>query len=259
MQELVSEKLVGELRERMGDILAAVQLLTPLVEEKGEERDRGYLAVMNKSLYRLVRTIHHLETCAGKYGYEPAPLDLAGMCRDLCRSCEYPAEILGVSFDWSLGESGLVALGDEHLLELALLNLLSNAFEAAGRGGHVTLKEESGNGRWTVTIRDDGKGLRQEKKPEDPFLKTAGGVGLGLEAARKAIELHDGVLVLENREGHGVRAVVSLPLRKPEGNYEKENHLLQELGRDYRGGFSPLLVEFSPLLPAENFSIEDLE
>lgn len=259
MEDLLSEKLLGELRDRMSDMMAAMQLLIPLVRDKGSKHDREYLAAMNKSLYRLLRTIHHAEVCGGESAFHPEPLDLAGLCRDLSRRCEPMAKLLGVCFDWSLSESGLIALGDDHLLEMALLNLLVNAFEAAGRGGHVTLKEEAGNGRWTVTVWDDGPGLQGTQPPADPFLKTPGGIGLGLETARKAAQLHGGALVLEDGEGDGVRAVLSLPLQKPGKELGGEKDSLRDGGRDYRGGFSPTLVEFSPLLPAESFSFEDTE
>lgn len=61
MEHHADDKLIGQLREQVNNLLAAVQLFTPLVREKGTDRDREYLAVMNQSLYRLLRTISHME------------------------------------------------------------------------------------------------------------------------------------------------------------------------------------------------------
>ena len=57
MEQKTAEKLIRELREQANDLMAAAQLLAPLVRERGEERDGMVLASMEKSLYCLVRTV----------------------------------------------------------------------------------------------------------------------------------------------------------------------------------------------------------
>lgn len=251
MDELRTEKLLAQVRDRLGDAMAALELLTPLVESAGSGRDRKYLEAVNKSLYCLLRLIHHVDACTGKPALEERPIDLAGLCGEVGDGCIPIARRLGVRFTWSQTDSSVISLGDDHLLELAILNLLSNAFEAAGEGGQVSMTGKLEKGRWTVTVEDDGPGLQNREPPEDPFLKEPGGVGLGLVAARRVAELHGGVLVLNSAAGGGIRAVLSLPIRKPEPG------LVREHRAEYRGGYSPILVEFAPLLPADCFSIGD--
>lgn len=248
--------LLRELRDRMSDMLAAIELLTPLVREKGEPEDRVYLAALNKSLYRILRIIHHMGICSEEPLFQPEPLDVAGLCRDLGRQCEAMGRALQVNFHCSLTKESVLTVADDHLLEMALLNMLTNAFEAAGPGGEVTLRGSLSDGRWIVTVEDNGPGLRVPEEGEDPLLKRPGGLGLGLEVARKALSLHSGVLMLDNGEPGGVRAVMSLPVRKP----TKEELLRSPAPRaDLRGGFSSVLVEFSPLLPMESYFAEELE
>ncbi len=264
MEDLRKEKFLSEVRDRISDAMAAVQLLTPLVREKGDGRDREYLAAMTKSFYRLLRLIHHMEVCQQETLSRPEALDLAGLCRDVCDQCMPMAKKLDISFDWTLSDSSVLSMGSDHLLSVALLNILTNAFEAAGPGGHVSLGGARENGYWKVTVTDDGPGLRKPEQVRDPFLKQPGGVGLGLEAVRKVAGLHGGVLLLEDRKGStpegetdsGVRAVLALPVQKPTGG-----EILREprIRMDFRGGFSPILVEFSTLLPLDEFSIEDTE
>lgn len=104
------------------------------------------------------------------------------------------------------------------------------------------------------TVRDDGPGLREEEAG-DPLLFRRNGLGLGLRAARRAAQLHDGALVLENRETGGVRAVLSLPIKKGEGGLLKS----PAMGYDLAGGFSPVLVELSGVLPSRTFLPQSLE
>lgn len=255
MDENLADKLLFELRGRITDMMAAMQVLTPLVREKGDEKDRQYLAAMGKSLYRLLRSMRHLEVCEGKMDFRPEALDLAGLCRDVGGECESMAKLLDISFEWSLDQSSVISIGDGHLLELALLNMLANAFEAAGPGGRVTLRGEQKRGNWVVSVRDDGPGLRQSQEDEDPFLKKPGGVGLGREVTRTVAKLHGGRELLHSETGEGAEAVLSLPIRKP----EKEMVKGPIPPIDPKGGFSSTLVEFSPLLPMESFSIEATE
>lgn len=257
MDEELARKLLEELTERAGSILAAIQPLSTLVEEKGGERDKGYLSLMNKNLYRLLRTIFHLEAVAPDPGFAPEYLDLAGLCRDLCRQVESMAKLLDVTFDWALEPESLLSMADEQLVELALLNLLANALEAAGQGGKVTLRAAADGKTWRVSVQDDGAGLQLSDPEASPLLKQPGGLGLGLTAARRAAQCHGGNVVLDNGKSGGLRAVLSLPIRKPDGESGKLG--TSPPRRDRWGGYSPLLVELSPLLPPDAFDPKDLE
>ena len=100
MEQALNEKLLNELRERVSELLAATQLMSGLVREQGDEKDRKCLAVMNHSLYRMLRTIGHMELCREDTPFSPQVVDLAGLCRDLGREMERQAKELGVRFRW---------------------------------------------------------------------------------------------------------------------------------------------------------------
>lgn len=256
MENERSDRLTREFREQVNDLLAAAQLLAPLVREKGSRRDAECLAVMNKSLYQLMRTISHLELSQEELTFRAQVTDLAGICRELGSQVETLAQELKISFRWELEQENILSLADGPLLERAILNLLTNAFDSAGPGGQVSLRCSSSAGRCTIVVGDNGPGLQVRKPEEDPFLKQPGGVGLGLEAVRRIAQLHDGTLMLENRDGGGLRAVLALPIREPEEGLRMKTSRAQY---DRWGGFSPLLVEFSPLLPARSFLPDEIE
>ena len=256
MERKTSDKLILELRGQVNDLLAAAQLLTPLVREQGGAREEEYLASLNQGLYRLIRAVNHMELCREEEPvFHPQVIDVAGLCRDIGRQVELMAGELNISFQWETDREGVLSLADEALLEQAILNLISNAVQAAGPGGKVSLRCKTDKERFTVLVKDSGAGLNLEKG-DDPFLKLPGGVGLGLAAARRAAQLHGGVLMLEDGEEGGVLAVLSLPIRKPD---KSEGLKEPQMGYDRTGGFSPLLVELSPLLPFRCFMPEDVE
>lgn len=259
MEDETVGKLLGELRRQVNDLAAAVQLLSPLVNEHGQTADVGRLANANKSLYQLIRTICHLELCQNEDPvFCPREMDAMGLCRDLGREVEYPAELLGVEFDWQVGKQGQLALVDEQLLRLAVFNMLSNAFQAAGEGGWVKMRCTLGGGKMEVAVSDSGMGLQSAEGKENPLLAQKGaGLGLGLETARRVAFLHGGRLILGSAKDSGVRAVLSLPLRRGESDAGVKTGSGMDV--DIFGGYSPVMVEFSPLLKRDSFLKEQEE
>lgn len=107
--------------------------------------------------------------------------------------------------------------GDEALLERAFENLVRNAREAAGSGGHVWVDVARDGGAAVVTVSDDGPGLTAEQREKiRPFFTTkAGGLGLGLALALKIVRLHEGDMEFSSRAPRGLRVAVRLPVSGP--------------------------------------------
>lgn len=256
MEDRVSDKLIRQLRSQVNELSSAVQLLTPLVTERGRDADIDYLAIINKDLYQLIRTIYHLELCENKdHPFFPELTDVADLCRKLGREVESVAEKMEVSFTWRLDKEDVLTMADQGLLRLAVLNMLTNAFQAAGKGGRVVLRCGVAGGEVKIAVTDNGEGLELSGEDDNPLLKSDGGLGLGVESARKIAALHGGRLMLSSATESGVYSVLSLPIRKP----DKSEAIRQGLPIDHMGGYSPLLVEFSPLLGSESFLPEDIE
>ncbi len=264
-EKLLTEKLVTEIRDRVSDGMAAVDLLGTLVREKGSRKDQAYLEAISKSFHRLLRLIRHVEAYGTQAIDGDKTLDLAGLYRKLGRDGEDMAKLLGLNFSYTQpSDSSVISCGDDYLLEMAILNLMANAFEAAGPSGRVTMGGRLEGNRWIVTLEDNGPGLPRPDENEDPYLKTHSGVGLGLDTAHRIAELHEGVVMLNAPAEGGVQAVLSIPVKKPrtldgdEGtdvNDVKEAAAVNYMVRE--GGFAPTLLEFSHLLSKENFFPED--
>jgi len=113
------------------------------------------------------------------------------------------------------GGPALAVPGDPDQLDQLLINLVSNAVEAAAEtGGGVRIGWSAGGGTATITVEDDGPGVAETANLFVPFFTTKpAGSGIGLVLARQIAEAHGGSLVVRNRAaGHGAEAVVTLPL-----------------------------------------------
>lgn len=254
------ERLSLQLRRETATLSAALQRLDPTEEVPDEERAKRYLAAANQGLYRIIRLSDHLALTGGETDWQPRSMDLAGLCRETAEEVEGVCRMGGYDFTWSLETSGLLTVGDDRLLRRMLLCLVSNAMKAAGRTGKLGLKLSVRGDRAVVTVWNTGRTLGEQdvarmfggdlaSVPTDPMQ----GLGLGLEVVRRAAALHGGAVLAESREGV-TRCVVSLPIRKPE-----REEPLRTPRADYSGGFLPVLVELSDVLPPELYNFEDLQ
>jgi signal transduction histidine kinase len=196
--------IVHEVRNGLATIVGHARLLAPVPEAQDAARTiLQECEILEKVVRRFLDFIR-------EESLDLAPFDLRRfLTRVVGREarthprCQValPAEELGT------------ITGDEDLLERAFENLIRNALEAAGEGGHVRITVGRGNDRVRIFIEDDGPGLDPSLGPRPrPFVSTkAGGTGLGLPTAEKIVLLHAGVLRLEPAEPHGVRAWVELP------------------------------------------------
>ncbi|MEZ4226882.1 MAG: hybrid sensor histidine kinase/response regulator [Polyangiaceae bacterium] len=104
----------------------------------------------------------------------------------------------------------------------AVLNLLSNAVDAAAEGDHhVWLAVESSDDGVTIHVDDDGPGLPVDllERMFEPFATTkppGQGTGLGLAITRQIVADHGGDVHLTPREAGGMRATLWLPAFRPE-------------------------------------------
>jgi signal transduction histidine kinase len=100
-------------------------------------------------------------------------------------------------------------------LEMALLNLVTNAADAMGRGGTLTIDIRSESARVRVEVSDTGVGIPLEiiDRIFDPWVTTKArghGTGLGLAIVRDVVRAHGGTVAAHNRE-QGAVVAIDLP------------------------------------------------
>jgi signal transduction histidine kinase len=121
--------------------------------------------------------------------------------------------------------------GDPHQLRQIFINLLTNAFEALGGEGEVSIAavpfQEDGPAGGEpqgpmvqVEVADNGPGVPPEVVDRifSPFFTTKPqGSGLGLAIVRKIVDAHDGRIDIGAVNGGGTRFRVTLPVT---GNHQ---------------------------------------
>lgn len=111
-------------------------------------------------------------------------------------------------------------------LQRVLINLVTNARQAIGQAGSMSLKTsyDAADGRVVLMVRDSGPGIPPEILPRifEKFFTTKngpdasgkGGTGLGLAMCREIVEQVGGRIRVETAIGKGTAFVLRLPVAK---------------------------------------------
>ena len=108
---------------------------------------------------------------------------------------------------------------DREYLRQTLLNLILNSLQAMPEGGTLTLKANTSNGNFLVSVTDTGIGIVPENRRRifEPYFTTkAKGSGLGLAIARRIIEAHGGTITVSSETDQGCCFQIALPINRKE-------------------------------------------
>ncbi len=140
------------------------------------------------------------------------PVDLGAILQSLVADMADAGKHVSIE-----GEPDAVVAGRRLALKRAFSNLLDNAVKY---GGCAHLNVDANANGVSISIADTGPGIAVAdlERVMQPYVRLepsrnaqTGGFGLGLTIAKAIIEGHGGSLVLQNRPGGGLTAIVGLP------------------------------------------------
>jgi two-component system sensor histidine kinase CreC len=221
------ERYVQQLTHELKSPLSAIRGSAELLEEKvPEERRRRFLTHIRTEAGRIQDIVDRMLTLAAlennPHLLRTRRIQVADLVNAVIES-KRPlliAKIIEVATD--IAGSARVN-GDEFWIHQAVANLVQNAIDFSRPGGTITIAARTDGPMLRLSVEDGGTAIpvyAQEKifekfyslKRPDSGRKST---GLGLNLVRQVAVLHNGDIRLHNREGQGVRAVLSLPISGP--------------------------------------------
>jgi len=150
-------------------------------------------------------------------GLTTEPVRLDELVRVIVDDVHIEAERRRVELSLDLAETEMQ--GNPELLRRAIENILRNAIRYSPEGGSVQITLKRSGALHKFAVRDFGSGVPDEALMHifDPFYRvekdrgrTSGGVGLGLAIAKRAVELHHGLMRAFNQKP-GLVVEIDLP------------------------------------------------
>jgi two-component system, NtrC family, sensor histidine kinase PilS len=219
----LSASLAHEIKNPLASIRSAVEQLsrTGLNVEDREVLERLVVGESDR-LSRLLSEF--LEFSALKMGHSDQ-VDLAALARDcLALAAQHPERGERMTMEAVGTDRPVTVPGDPDLLHRAVFNLILNAVQFAGSEGVVRVEvQDRGECRGDGTgvrdpvclkVSDSGPGVDPDEVPRifDPFYtRRPGGSGLGLSLVHRAVEAHQGAVLVDRSPQGGAEFSLYLP------------------------------------------------
>ncbi len=200
-----------EVRNPLAGLRGSLQILATRLPP--EMRERQIVGAMVDRIDALNGRVHDILLFAGSGKAKIQPVTLSSVLADVIASAS--AAVAGSTIEMT-GDPAIVQADPELLREL-LLNLVLNACQASVGTGPIVVATTAAKETCRVAILDRGPGIPDEIRHRvfEPFFTTKhGGTGLGLAIVKRLADLQGGSVTLDDREGGGTAAVVTLPLHR---------------------------------------------
>ncbi len=214
--ETLATGVAHEVRNPLNSVQINLSILEQELSELVADRQAHVFAVLAKiaaEIKRLDDFVSEFLRFAGppKLNIEPLPVRL--LLADLAAFIAPECSKKGVALSLDLGGPETARV-DGFQLKQAILNLVLNALQATGAGGHVVLRTSGDKRRLEVSVSDDGEGMSPEtrEKAFTPFFTTREeGTGLGLPLVRRIVEQHGGSVEVSSTAGEGTTVTMVFP------------------------------------------------
>ena len=239
-------RLLGDISHELRSPLARLNVALELAVQRAGPDAAGALERIQREAENLNEMIGQLLALtrleSGTEGLQKTTVDLRQLVAEVVDDADFEARgrTRSVTFETS---DHCTVMGIEQLLRRAIENVVRNAvqYTAEGTEVQVSLQKGSCNGFGStgtedgkidlpggsndcavVTVRDRGTGVPESalSKIFHPFYRVdeardreAGGVGLGLAIAERAVRLHGGNVTAANAADGGLIVTISLPVK----------------------------------------------
>lgn len=218
-----------EIRTPINGILGMLQLTLMGEDLQADYRDNLIIAKNSAdTLLRLVNDILDLSKLeAGKYNLREEDFDLKAVIEETVAAQLPAAKGKTLTLDCSFGgQIPEMVRGDSQRIQQVLNCLLSNAIKFTNEGGVrvkvACIDDTQDKIKLRIAVVDSGIGISDEDKKklfirfsqvDSSDTRKYGGSGLGLVITKQIIELMEGEITVQSKEGIGSTFIVEIPIK----------------------------------------------
>ena len=168
---------------------------------------------INESVAKAERIVSELLDFTRDPQSDPSPVKIDRLIDAAIRSAGIASTVLLIR---NVEDESSIVCVDSEQIERILINLLRNAWQAAGARGRIEIRTSTHGNTLTLEIADNGPGIDQENLErvfEPLFTTKPKGIGLGLAVSKQYAHRNGGTLTAYNNlERPGACFRLTLPL-----------------------------------------------
>lgn len=213
----MAANIAHEIRNPLGSIELFASLLR---KDCRDEKDRRMLSHIITSVKNMDNRISNVLLFAGDRIPRIAKVNLHDVLKEIIFFSEQIIEQKDVTLSLKYADVEPFIEGDIEMLKQVFLNIILNALQAMPDGGELDIETIFSDHTLDIRFSDTGAGIEPEnaKRIFDPFFSTrAGGSGLGLAIVHNIVDMHKGLIDVENRKGGGTVFSIVFPCEKGSG------------------------------------------
>lgn len=248
----------SSLRAPLQSALDGIEALTKRLSDSADPIVRKNFGQINHSLHQLLRSVGNLSDASFYSQHrldEFEYLDAKSLFAEIAEKLQATIPTEMCTIHYSGFTKSVFTMLDPRAIERAIYNLVSNAAKFSPKNSIVTFKASSKGNRLYITLENDCDTVYSpvtqlfDNYLRDPALEDSRlGIGLGLSVVRNIVSSHHGTLLVSQKTKKTISFTLSIPIT------EKSFQILKSpfgIKVDYSGGFDPILVELSDVLPDE--------
>lgn len=192
--------------------------LTLIINPLKELKDNEKLGVVYRNARRLLSLVDQLLLFrkADNEELKVTKFDITSLCKEVFLCFTQQAEARNIRYLFLTDDDGpLEIYGNYEQIEIALFNLLSNAFKFTPDGGEISCHILKTEGGVDIQLKDSGTGIPESMgdKIFDKFQhgdNHSSGFGIGLYLVKKFIENHKGSVTYSSKVNEGTTFCIHL-------------------------------------------------
>jgi signal transduction histidine kinase len=197
-----------ELRNPLAVVTNVLYLMKLGSKAAADDPIHRHVATAEREISAATRIVSDLLDFAAGRGPILAPVEVSDLITEALSVVPPPDGVQVVQ----RGEP-LVVNADRDQIRQALLNLITNGYDAMPSGGVLTVSTTAAPGSVQITVTDTGIGMDEKTTGSifTPFFtKKTRGIGLGLAVTKRVIEANGGTIAVQSTPGAGTSFTLTL-------------------------------------------------
>jgi PAS domain S-box-containing protein len=216
--------IAHDLRNPISEILGFSELLVNKSNSYNKEKTsqfHQYIYYSTREVYNLLENLMEWSRLQrGKRTFNPEEFLLYPVVTDALETFQTKADKNNVELVNKIPKR-IYVHGDQKMIHTIIRNLVSNALKYTNTGGIIQLSTVIENDKVTLSVADNGKGMKKEQKQKlftvaenksTEGISGEKGSGMGLTLCKELVEQHNEKIWVESENGNGTTLYFTLKL-----------------------------------------------